>query len=193
MEKNITLNSDAFSEGQVLSKIWLCEELEKVIYDHHGRLLVKPLNIYLLGGWYGVLAFLLLSRSNIPIDKIRSIDLDPSTVDVADKINNTWLIQQWRFKALHGDANELDFDDADIVINTSTEHFEKNHWFEMLNENMLVCVQGNNMNHDDHVSEFQSMEDFKRKYPLSKILFEGSKEFVYPDWKFTRYMLIGHI
>jgi hypothetical protein len=191
MTKNITLNYDAFSEGQVASKIWLCEELERIMHDHHGRAMLKPQSIFILGGWYGVLAFLLLSRKNIPIDKIRSIDIDPATVEIADRINNTWLINRWQFKALHGDANDVEFEDADIVINTSTEHFEVNDWFDTIEEGTLVCLQGNNMNHDDHVSEFTSMDDFKKKYPLSRILFEGTKEFKYPEWGFTRYMLIG--
>ena len=38
-----------------------------------------------------------------------------------------------------------------------------------------------------------NLEDFVNTYPLSSIAYKGEKEFVYPDWKFTRYMLIGTI
>ena len=56
-------NKDAFSSGQVGSKIWLCEELEKTGW--------KSKLTYIYGGWHGITAFLLLSRGKFQVDKIR--------------------------------------------------------------------------------------------------------------------------
>jgi len=37
------------------------------------------------------------------------------------------------------------------------------------------------------------MEDFKNKYPLGQILFEGEKVFDYGHLSYSRYMLIGKL
>ena len=38
-----------------------------------------------------------------------------------------------------------------------------------------------------------TMDDFKKKYPLSQILFEGEKVFDYGHLRYSRYMLIGRL
>ena len=58
------LDKDAFSSGQVLSKLWLAEEVEKVVINNS---LPQPLSILCFGGWYGVINFILRSSSNINI------------------------------------------------------------------------------------------------------------------------------
>jgi hypothetical protein len=185
MMERVSICYDAFSNGQIDSKLWLCEELERVNFK------IYP-TVWILGGWYGISAFLLLSRNKLEIKAVRSYDVDPECERIADKINNNWEIKQWKFKAFTKDCNTLDYTDApDIVINTSTEHFDSLEWFERIPVGTLVCLQGNNMNHEDHFSIFENLSQFKKSFPLSSILFEGEKDFVYPDWKFTRYMLIG--
>jgi hypothetical protein len=77
------------------------------------------------------------------------------------------------------------------VINTSTEHFSSNQWWTNLPEGTRVVLQGNNMNHDDHVSSVSNLDEFCYQYQLSELVYKGEKDFVYPGWKFTRYMLIG--
>ena len=47
------------------------------------------------------------------------------------------------------------------------------------------------MPHEDHHVHSNTLEDFTKQFPVSQTLYTGQKEFVYPDWKFTRYMLIG--
>jgi hypothetical protein len=64
-------------------------------------------------------------------------------------------------------------------------------WFNNLSKGTKVVLQGNNMEHGDHVGNVSSLEEFKEKYPLSEYVFAGEKQFVYPDWEFTRYMTIG--
>jgi hypothetical protein len=179
----INVNPDAFSSGQVGSKIWLCEELEKM--DWHSNL------TYIYGGWYGITAFLLLSRGKFKVNKIRSLDVDPACETVADMINENWVWQEWKFKAFTQDCNNYEGQYGDLIINTSTEHFDSMEWFERIPKGTRVILQGNNMQHDDHHIHSKSLKAFKKRYPLQETLFAGEKEFKYPTWNFTRFMLIG--
>lgn len=176
------IHKDAFSNGQVASKIWLCEELEK-LFDR-----IDLIEIY--GGWYGITAFLLQSRNRIKIDSIKSYDLDPSCEPVADVINENWVFNEWQFKAYTADCNTIT-PTADLIINTSTEHFESMAWFDNIPAGTYVALQGNNMPHDDHYDLSLNLDSFCTKFGLSKILYQGEKQFKYPTWQFTRYMIIG--
>ena len=85
------LNKDAFSNGQIDSKLWLCEEIEKLNW--------KSDLTRIFGGWHGLTAFLLLSRGKFQVRKIYSYDIDPSCEAIADIINENWVIKEWQFKA----------------------------------------------------------------------------------------------
>lgn len=177
------IHRDAFSNGQIDSKLWLCEELEK-LFDQ-----IDKIAIY--GGWYGVSAFLLLSRKNIKVSNIHSFDIDPTCQPVADMINENWVFKNWQFKAFTEDCNNLNPADFDLIINTSTEHFESSIWFDNIPQGAYVALQGNNMPHRDHYDYSTDLDSFCAKFPLSRELYRGQKEFIYPDWQFTRYMIIG--
>lgn len=177
------LDKNCFSSGQIGSKIWLCEELEK-LFD-------KIDHIWIYGGWYGITAFLLKSRNNIQIKNIRSFDIDPECETTADLINENWKWRDWEFKAVTEDCNNLVPKEVDLIINTSTEHFDDKKWWYNIPKGSLVALQGNDMKHDDHVINFINLESFKKAFPLENILYSGQLEFVYPEWKFTRFMLIG--
>jgi hypothetical protein len=179
----MNVGKDAFSSGQIGSKIWLCEELEKLEWSSNLT--------YIYAGWYGITSFLLLSRGKFQVDKIRSLDIDPSCAAVADMINENWVWQDWKFKAFTQDCNNYEGQLGDLIINTSTEHFDDMQWFDQIPEGTRVVLQGNNMPHDDHVIHSETLDDFILQYPLSSIAYQGSKEFVYPNWSFTRYMILG--
>lgn len=184
------LDKDAFSSGQVLSKIWLAEELEKIILAGD---LKQPLSILCLGGWYGVTNFILRSRSSIGIEKFRSVDLDQDACDMADKFNEAWVWQNWQFKAVCRDANTFTYTDTEYntVINTSVEHIESKQWFDYIPAGTLVILQSNNMQHDDHCHNHRSLTEFQLDFPLTAFFYTGEKTFNYPDWNFTRFMIIG--
>lgn len=179
------VEADAFSSGQITSKLWLCEELEK-IYDRID-------NLWIYAGWYGMTSFLLKARNNIHIGKIRSWDIDPSCEKIADKINENWVWQEWAFKAYTGDCNDMQpaIGMPDLIINTSTEHFDSMEWWHRIPIGMPVVLQGNNMPHEDHLVWTETLEDFKQAYPLSTTHFAGQKDFKYETWGFSRFMLIG--
>lgn len=177
------IDKDAFSSGQISSKLWLCEELENT------RWTSKLTHIY--GGWYGLTSFLLLSRAKFKVDKIQSYDIDPACEPIADMINENWVWQDWKFKAFTADCNQEFADRPDLIINTSTEHFENQEWFNNIKPGTRVVLQGNNMKHEDHIVYTSNLHQFINKYPLTKTRYSGQLDFEYPDWKFTRFMIIG--
>jgi hypothetical protein len=183
MSRTVQLETDAFSAGQVESKIWAAEELERVAAHTH------ILRISILGGWYGLLHFILKVRGRQMIEWCKSYDLDPSACTGANVVNNTWEMKEWAFKSYPQDANLITYEDeTNCVINTSTEHFSNQQWFNNIHEGMLCLLQGNDLDIEDHISRPNNLEHFKQMYPLSIILFEGEKKFD----NYTRYMIIGH-
>lgn len=186
------LDNDAFSSGQIGSKIWLAEELETVVKNYQAQgLFVQPLRIVLLGGWYATTNFILQCRKNLVIETVRSIDIDQTACDNADLLNEFWVWQNWTFKAKCADANSYQYNDCDVVINTSSEHIESLEWFNNIPVGTLIAIQSNNMPHDDHVQIHNTIAEFDRTYDLKNTAYIGEKEFVYPDWAFKRFMKIG--
>ena len=187
---SIAINSDAFSSGQVGSKIWLCENLESSFgpYDQ---------TVWILGGWYGLTAFMLFSRNIIPIKFCRSFDIDPSCEPIADTLLNNWVWQEWKFKAFTHDCNTLNYQSLQygplpsLVINTSCEHFDRMDWFHQIPTGTKIALQSNNMDHADHFNNINSLDHMKSVYKINKTVFAGEKTFTYPTWSFTRFMLIG--
>lgn len=181
----LEINQDAFSSGQIGSKLWLCQELER-LFDHID-------SVWIYGGWYGLTSFLLKTRGVLKVNQIKSFDIDESCEIVADMINENWVWQNWQFKAETVDCNQLQPKESnpDLIINTSTEHFQSTDWWDKIPKGTCVALQGNNMPHEDHFVHSKSLEEFAALYPLSTTLFQGQKEFVYPDWSFIRYMIIG--
>jgi len=177
------INKDSFSSGQIDSKLWLCRELENLFEQID--------NIWIYGGWYGLTAFLLLSREKIKINKIKSFDLDSTCESIADMINENWVIKDWKFKAFTQDCNKLIPDDVDFIINTSTEHFTSLDWWNNIPKGTYVALQGNDMQHDEHVINFSNLNNFVDTFNLTETYYSGQLEFIYPDWSFTRFMVIG--
>ena len=190
MHNQIKINADAFSSGQLGSKIWLCDELEKIS-------LPSKLNIYIYGGWYGILSLLLLSRNTLSINSVRSFDIDPSCQPVADLINENWVWREWQFKAFTDDCNLLDIntdkygEKPNLIINTSAEHMGSLQWFQNLPSGMTVAIQSNDMHHDNHPAGNSDLSDFNSTYPMQQTLFLDQLEFDYTTWKFSRFMKIG--
>jgi hypothetical protein len=189
MTQLLKIDADAFSAGQIESKIWAAEQLELVIK----KLDTGPLRMYVLGGWYSLLHFILSVRKNIDIEYCRSVDLDPIVSYNANKINNAWEIKDWKFRAYPFDANDVNYAQEKIncVINTSTEHFDNNNWFENIDKGTLVLLQGNDLIIDDHVSRPDSLEQFVNLYPVTTLEFSGTMNFQFKNMSYNRHMIIG--
>jgi hypothetical protein len=178
------LNPEAFSAGQLKSKIWAARELENCINTNN----VGALNVYLLGGWYATLFFILKIRDNIEINTCRSFDLDPEACIVANTINNLWEQKDWQFKSFPKDVNEIDYpSEVNCVINTSAEHMESHDWFENIPAGTICLIQSNNLEIPEHVNTVKTIEGLKTMYPLSELFFEGAKTIS----SYKRFMIIG--
>lgn len=188
MSLPIKIDPDAFSAGQIESKIWAARELESIVKT----LNMPPLRIAILGGWYALLHFILKSRENVKIEYCRSYDIDVNACMGANIVNNTWEINEWSFRSFPRDANLVDYsDNINLVINTSTEHFEAERWFEIIPGGTLCLLQGNDLQISDHVNRPKELDHFKQLWPLNKILYEGSLSFDFGADSYTRYMTIG--
>lgn len=165
---------DAFWDGQVHSKIWLSE----VLNEHYDSNL--PSNIYIFGGWLGVLANILFQNSKFYVDTIYNIDLDPWCKPNSEKLNQTYVNMQ-RYYAETADMKEYQYSDtADIVINTSTEHVTQetyDHWYDNIPQGSLVVVQGNDFfSCDEHVRCSINLDDFIKMNRVTDPIFAGQLE-----------------
>lgn len=190
---SLNIAADAFSDGQIRSKLWLCGELEKLHAAGSFTALGEYLDISVLAGWNGMLPFLLFSRQRLPIQKIDLFDKDPLAVKTSLQINDTWRIAG-KFRAHHMDLDLNSVADfgSNLWINTSCEHFSQASWWAHLPKGARVVLQGTDMVHEEHVHSFSSLDDFSHFYePWDQVDFRGKLDFEYPGFCFSRYMVIG--
>jgi len=198
---NIEIDKDCFSRGQLESKLWLVKELEKLD--------VELGIVFLCAGWYATLATMLF-ESNVNVDKVRSFDIDPTTIDIAEVFNKPWFMEKWKFKALVEDIHNIDYsehtwqfwsnannrmskeitDVPDTIINTSCEHITNfKEWYTKIPKGKLVVLQSNNYYEiDEHVNCVSNVQEFKKMAPMSQLLYSGKLKLP----KYTRFMLIGY-
>lgn len=192
--------ADAFSRGQVLSKIWLVTELAKIQKDF------KMIHVH--AGWMGQIR-LYLDQVDINYDKMRIFDIDPIAMKLSDKVFNNELLENWKVKSAYFDITDteqlyrtgyeykcadtvIEKSIPDCVISTSCEHFSDN-WYHKLKIKSegwgnLIAIQTNNFHSiEDHINTVHSLDEMKMKYPMDKLLYEGELELN----GYTRYMLIG--
>ncbi len=174
---------DAISDGQLLSKNWLVEVLSKLITD--GKIEAssdKPLRIAVLGGWIGTLSLMIFSWE-LPV-KITSIDLDARVNRIAEK-----LCWDQQFSTLTQDMYTINYDDFDVIINTSSEHIEDiPRWRQAIPAGKIVIVQNNDFHEGaGHVSTVPSSNALRKQLKLSEVIYEGTRQFP----QYNRFMLIG--
>lgn len=173
---------DAFWSGQIKSKEWLIQELRRV-RDH-----IKPWpSVEIHGGWVGVLASMIF-QSDLFVNSIKSVDIDPSCEKIANKMNQLEF-EAGKFRAVTSDMCNIR-SDADVIINTSCEHISQDQydlWLSGMPHNSIFILQSNNYNIPEHIRISNSLEEFKEQSGLEKILYAG--EMALP--MYTRFMIIG--
>ncbi len=192
-QKNLLV--DAFSKGQVKSKLWLVSELSKL--NNSG---LK--NALVLCGWVGLLPHLLFKAG---FQEIISVDFDESCQSIALRLNKLET-DMGRFNAVTEDIFNLNYkqlrllqsqhdsaqimDCVDLLINTSCEHIEAfDEWYAKIPEGQLVVLQSNDFfDCDQHVNCVNSLADFREQTPMGERLFSGAL----PLENYTRFMVIGY-
>lgn len=171
---------ESFWKGQVNSKVWLVEALEEHALPSKNKIVIH-------GGWNGVLASLLFN-SNVNIDYIHSVDIDPICEDIARTINKRYEMQG-RFAAVTEDMCDYDYY-ADIVINTSCEHITQEQytaWLEKVPPLATIVLQSNDyFDLQEHIRCSTDIDDFVKMSNI-RPLYTG--EFETPNYK--RFMIIG--
>jgi hypothetical protein len=190
---------NALNKKQTACKLWLVDALHDAIGGEIGA-------VHVLGGWYGVLAAMLLNDRRFEIGTVVNFDLDPACEAVANSLNATRVAED-RFLSLTANIYDLDYGGArvavgagngaasrelpvpDVLINTSCEHLDDfAGWFGRLPEGMLLVLQTNDYyGVEGHVNCVETLAEFKAQTPLSKTLFEGELKLE----RYTRFMLIG--
>lgn len=173
---------NAFNHKQVGCKMWARDELFRGVGGRFGR-------IWVLGGWYGVLAAMLFDDPRFDIGAIDSIDIDPSVAAVARTLNRP---AGERFQAVTADMYALDYaTKPDLVVNTSCEHIaDVRGWLDLLPPGTRVLLQSNDyFSEPTHINCVESAEAFEKMAALKELNFSGAL----PQKKYTRFMLIGTV
>ena len=173
----------AFNRKQVACKMWARDRLLESIGGHFGT-------IWILGGWYGVLAAMLFDDPRFDIAAIESIDIDPGVAAVARTLNGD---MGGRFQALTLDMYALDYaaHRPDLVINTSCEHIaDLRGWLDLLPRATPVLLQSNDyFSEPSHINCMPSLAVFAAVAGLSELQFSGELQ----QENYKRFMLIGRV
>tara|TARA_B100001287_G_scaffold49620_1_gene38678 strand:- start:3158 stop:3766 length:609 start_codon:yes stop_codon:yes gene_type:complete len=179
-DKERTLES--FWDGQIKSKLWLIEELEK----HKS---IRNAEFVIHGGWNGVLAAMMFN-SELGIKHITSIDIDPKCKEIASTMNKRYEMEG-KFESVTADMCEYEYKrEPYFVINTSCEHITQeqyNTWLDKVPDGAQIILQSNNyFELDEHVNCSKDLNEFEWK---SKLKVTEKAELELPKYK--RFMLVG--
>lgn len=174
-----------FSHGQVESKIWLCEEVEKISKEFD--------TIYILGAWAGVMAFILHVRRNIKFKKLVTIDSNEQSIPLITEVLDA-IKCSGNLDIQLGDCNKLEYSSLgnNLVINTSVENIVGSDWFTNIPPGTLVAVQSRTGGHIDNINPYESIKKLDTSFAMTVSKFSGSLSFAfYPVNPYNRYMKIG--
>ena len=212
---DMTALADAFSRGQVKSKIWMAQELAKVQKDFD--------MVHVHAGWFGQ-SRMYLENARIKFDKMRLFDIDSTACEVSDYIFNLDLIKDYKVKSAELELPLRDDEEnpenimpwlsrtgveyevknykketsykektvPDLIINTSAEHMDHIWYYKLkyrpLESDPLIVIQTNNLfDHPDHVECVHSIDHMMKRFPMERVEYAG--ELLLHGYK--RFMLIG--
>jgi len=181
---------DSMNESQLVSKMWLVEELS--------NLNVKPVNISLLAGWFAQYIVPLLYDNIESIEWIENFEMDRDIKQVAYKFNTRYKKDN-KYKisirnVMFGNLISLSSPTFDTVINCSCEHMYPMSKFKELkntgvNDDALYILQSSNdTQYDDHINCVDDADELADQANLAEILYAGER--LLPNGM-TRFMVIG--
>lgn len=176
---------DCFWESQLSSKSHLLYALEDIGYLG---------NVYIFGGWYGILAKL-IEDSYLQSSLIVSIDKDP----ICDWVIKNCYRKTTKIIPFTHDMGTFEYSKdhlPETVINTSTEHVTQevyDAWWNRIPEGTVYALQGNNFWDDpEHIRCAHNIEEFKKINRCVNVKVEFSFPCGGPNNKeFIRYMVVG--
>lgn len=165
----------------LISKLWLCRHLPKQHYN----------KVYVLGSWYGNMGFL-LNYAGVDYDKIINVDSNPGYCSANETLYKLAGFDQ-PYEIICKDCNHLNYDDADLVINTSTNDIKSSDWLDSVPVGRVVAAQCRN-NQSDHPDKARpdSFQEFLNDYrSLNHVLYHGKLALNNNEESYLRYMIIG--
>jgi hypothetical protein len=202
---DVNIISDAFSRGQIQSKVWLTKELANIKTNYN--------DIMVMASWYGQVRSIL--DVMLTYNRMRLLDIDPVSCAISDNVFNYLELENYKVKSCCANINELtcykngyelnlhNYSDPeskvivekfepDLIINTSAEHMD-DAWFNQIRfkefeNNPIVAIQSNNLfDIPEHINCVHGIDHMKKKFPMKEILFEGELKLK----GYKRVMLIG--
>ena len=185
---------DSFSHGPIVSKLWLCEELENILMSLDYS---KP-TVNILGGWINVLGFMMQIRKPNYYNEITSYDADSESTRMSDKLCEAWKFEESKIYNKTRDVRRLTFDKNIpelVFINCSVDQFEGQLWYDNIPSNSVVCLQTTTLPIKNApwkiTQETRDITELLDKYKFNKVLFTGEKRIQYENFGYTRLMSIG--
>lgn len=192
MTTNNTL--DSFYHGLVSSKLWLCEKLEEVIRNES---IDNPI-LHILGCWDNLLGFMLVTRQPNLYGVVNGYDIDPTSIEKANLICDTWKYDYPKIYNHCLDINTLNFSNTNkesVFVSCSIDQFEGTKWYDIIPSDRLVCLQSTDVVDSEHPwynkQYTKDIFELGSRYPLKKTLYAGSKPITYKGFGYNRFMLIG--
>lgn len=176
---------DCFWESQLTSKSHLLYALEDI--GHLG-------NVYIFGGWYGILAKLIEDSYNLSHEALVSIDIDP----ICDWVIRNTYSTKTGITPFTADMASFEYSEAHVpntVINTATEHVTQDTydaWWNKIPKGTMCALQGNNFWDDpEHIRCAHNIEEFKKINHCT----DSVTEFSFPcggpsNTEFQRFMVL---
>lgn len=185
---------ESFYHGLVNSKIWLCQELEGIIYKQQ----IHHPSLHILACWDNLLAFMLLTRKPKFYGVVHGYDIDESAIACANQITNTWTHDYPKVYNHVLDINATDFSAAgqeSVFINCSVDQLDSTRWFDSIPKGRLVCIQATDIEQGDYPwlvkQSTKSIDELCERFSLTNVLFKGTREIYYSTFSYNRFMLIG--
>lgn len=172
--------SGSITPDLMISKIWLAEKLLE-----SNR---KFSNIYILGSWYGNMAYV-LNRLDIPYQKIINVDTNKDWLKFSHNLLTEAGIKN--LQSMNKDANKLNYRQADrnsLIINTSENDIPGKNWWDNLPSGIMVAIQSRDQSPNQR---YKNLNEFNQAYPMTKAFFSGKLNLVDPETNYQRFMKIG--
>lgn len=166
---------ESFRPNQLKCKSWLVNEIANTNTNFDKVLVV--------GAWNGVLLYELMSK-HCNVTWFDFLDLDKKTHihrNVYFELNK----MEKNYNSILCDANEFsDFEDYDLIINTSCEHMKP---LPTVNGPLYALQSNNYTTIKEHVNCVNSVDELKDQYNLTQTVFKGELDMSH----YKRFMVIG--
>lgn len=168
----------SLDENHWRGKKWCADILHNSYKFDGGKFLV-------LGGWYGLLAYLLRKRFSEQTYHIISSDMDPDCQKIGQRLFDNYDIDFQTFN-----ANNIANEHYDCIICTSVEHIdpkiiEKIH--KEKDEYTWLVLQSCNLHHPTHINPHDTYQELEKIVNFKEIIFSNSMKMN----GFQRHMVIA--